>query len=100
MRAEVGLLTRNIKIRGVQDAKSAEQEHGVHIMMFGIDKELSTGRFESVEIFNAGQAFAMGRYPIHFHRVGNVRNSYVKGCAIHHSHNRAITIHSVHHLLV
>jgi hypothetical protein len=33
MRAEVGLLTRNIKIQG--DSTSAESEYGSHMMMNG-----------------------------------------------------------------
>ena len=42
----------------------------------------------------------MGRYPIHFHMIGRVTKSYVIGNAIHHSYNRAVTIHGVHYLRV
>ena len=56
--------------------------------------------FHYVEVRHAGQAFRLGRYPIHFHIDGDVRGSYVKGCAVHHSFNRAITIHGVHNLVV
>ncbi len=42
----------------------------------------------------------MGRYPIHFHMIGWVLNSYVEGCAIHNTFNRGTTIHGVHHLIV
>lgn len=31
---------------------------------------------------------------------GDVTGSYVRGCAIHHTFNRAVTIHGVHGLLV
>ena len=41
-----------------------------------------------------------GRYPIHFHLSGNVTGSYVRGCAIHHTFNRAVTVHGVSGLLV
>lgn len=41
-----------------------------------------------------------GRYPIHFHMSGDVTGSYVRGCAIHHTFNRAVTIHGVQGLLV
>ena len=47
-----------------------------------------------------GQAFRVGRYPIHFHINGNASTSYVRGIAIHWSLNRACTIHAVDNLLV
>jgi len=40
----------------------------------------------------------MGRYPIHFHMIGRVSKSIVKGNSIHHSFNRAITMHGIHYL--
>lgn len=43
----------------------------------------------------------MGRYPIHWHLLGDLQfKSYVRGCAIHQTYNRAVTIHNTHHLLV
>lgn len=44
--------------------------------------------------------FFKGRYPIHFHMSGRVSGSYVRGCAIHHTFNRAVTVHGVTGLLV
>ena len=32
--------------------------------------------------------------------IGKIHNSYVKGNAIHHTFNRAVTIHGVHYLRV
>jgi len=40
----------------------------------------------------------MGRYPIHYHMIGNVAGSYVKNCSVHESFNRGTTIHGVHYL--
>ena len=48
-----------------------------------------------VEFFWVGQAFRVGRYPVHFHMMGDVNGSYAKGCAIHNSFNRAMTIHGI-----
>ena len=59
-----------------------------------------TAHFNHVEIRHAGQAFRIGRYPIHFHISGDVDGSYVKGCSIHHSFNRAVTMHGINNLLV
>lgn len=98
MRSEVGLLTRNIKIHG--DASSLEELYGSHIMLTGKQDESSIGRIEYVEVYYSGQAFQMGRYPIHFHMIGSVSGSYVRGCAIHDTFNRALTIHGVHNFLV
>ena len=36
------------------------------------------GRLENAEFSWAGQAFRLGRYPIHFHMNGDVSGSYVK----------------------
>jgi hypothetical protein len=57
-------------------------------------------QFNHVEVRHAGQAFRIGRYPIHFHVSGDVDGSYVKGCSIHHSFNRAVTMHGINNLVV
>mgnify|MGYP001792336992 CR=1 FL=1 len=49
---------------------------------------------------STGQAFRIGRYPIHFHINGNMSLSYVRGCSIHHTFNRAVNIHNSHHVVV
>lgn len=131
-RAEVGLLTRNVRVRGSVHSEWTEKiepcpeefapgqfqtqtcfqgkfgeeigsdEFGVQIMIHAPEesKNLVTARFSHVEISHAGQAFRLGRYPIHFHLSGDVNGSYVRGCAIHHSFNRAITMHGIDNLHV
>ncbi|KAM4688908.1 fibrocystin-L [Discoglossus pictus] len=132
-RAEVGLLTRNIVVRG---STNIEWDDKIPACPDGFDtgefatqtcfqgrfgeeigsdqfggcimfhapkpsKQLSVGRIEYVEVFHAGQAFRLGRYPIHWHLMGDLQfKSYVRGCAIHQTYNRAVTIHNTHHLLV
>ena len=130
--AEVGLLSRNVVIRGSENENwkdALEQcpedynpdqfatqtcfegnygrpfgsdEFGVQIMVHSNKKDshLARAHFNHIEIYNAGQAYRMGRYPIHFHMDGDVSGSYVEGCAIHRSFNRAITMHGVHGLRV
>ena len=95
VRAEVALITRNVLIRG--DENSIQTKYGVHIMMRGRGV---IGRFSYIEVTRCGQAFQMGRYPIHFHMIGNVIGSYIEGCSVHHSFNRGSTIHGVHYLKV
>ena len=106
-RADVALLSHNVVIQG--DSMSELDRHGVHIMLHSrahasiVDRsqgESLTARIENVEVRFAGQMGRLGRYPVHFHMIGAVRGSYVRGCAIHHTYNRAIAIHGVHYLRV
>uniref|UniRef100_H2YG49 Uncharacterized protein n=1 Tax=Ciona savignyi TaxID=51511 RepID=H2YG49_CIOSA len=77
-------------------------EFGGSIMFHAADmgKDTAVGHIENTEITYAGQAFRLGRYPIHFHLMGNVSGMYVRRCAIHKTFNRAVTIHGTHNLLV
>ncbi|CAG5956366.1 unnamed protein product [Menidia menidia] len=132
-RAEVGLLTRNIVVRGSQHQDWNEQiqacpdgfdtgefatqtcfqgrfgeeagsdQFGGCIMFHAPrpGQNLAVGRLEYVEVSHAGQAFRLGRYPIHWHLMGDIGfQSYVRGCSIHRTFNRAVTIHNTHRLLV
>ena len=134
-RGEVGLLTRNILIRGTKNEQFVEVlpaceedfDSGVafgdalqtcfagkfgeelgHDEMGSViiispkyrDEGLVAARIEYVEFENAGQAFRVGRYPIHFHLPGNMNTSYVRGNAVHHSNNRACTLHAVSNMVV
>ena len=95
----MGLLTRNVVYRG--DPKtSAANQYGAHIMLHSPGDESSIGRIEYAELFDVGQAFQLGRYPIHFHMLGTVTESYVRGNAVHQSYNRGTTLHGVHYLRV
>jgi hypothetical protein len=96
MRAEVGLLSRNVVFRG-NPKDSTPNKYGAHIMLADGESGVS-GRIENIELTDVGQAFKLGRYPIHFHLAGNVNGSYIKNNAIHNSFNRGITIHGVQHL--
>ena len=80
----------------------ASDEFGVQIMIHAPRKSagMVKAQFNHVEIRHAGQAFRIGRYPIHFHVSGDVDGSYVKGCSIHHSFNRAVTMHGINNLVV
>ncbi|XP_065660201.1 fibrocystin-L isoform X2 [Hydra vulgaris] len=77
-------------------------QFGVQIMVHSnkMSEGTAVAHFHYIEVTNAGQAFRLGRYPIHFHMEGDVSGSYVKGCAIHRSFNRAVTMHHVNNLVV
>lgn len=99
MKAEVGLLTRNVLYRGDPETSSVNQ-YGAHIMIHSPGDESSIGRICYIEMKDVGQAFKLGRYPIHFHMIGTVHQSHVIGNAIHQTYNRAITTHGVQYFTV
>jgi hypothetical protein len=100
-RASVGLLTRNVVVQGDDVYTQAQQVFDFaeqlfapfkivgssHHLVFSYDRKfgaqivLSTesnigdnpliGQFSNVEVRNAGQGLKLGKYPIHFHMVGN-----------------------------
>lgn len=95
LRAEVGLLSHNIKIQG--NAAAASTGYGGHIMMH------SNGYayFGGVELYNMGQKAILGRYPFHWHMLGSTgAGQYFKHSSVHQSYNRAITIHGTESTLV
>ena len=99
LRAEVGLLTRNVKYQGDPQTSLANQ-YGATIMLHSPGDESVIGRISHCEFFNVGQSFQIGRYPIHFHMIGEVTESFIIGNSIHNSFNRGTTIHGVHYLRV
>ncbi|XP_045047271.2 cell surface hyaluronidase CEMIP2 isoform X2 [Desmodus rotundus] len=112
MRAEVGILTRNVAIRGeMEDSCYAENQcqffdydtFGGHIT---IRKNFTSVHLSYVELKHMGQQ-QMGRYPVHFHLCGDVdykggyrRRTSVDGLSIHHSFSRCITVHGTDGLLI
>ncbi|PNI62044.1 TMEM2 isoform 5 [Pan troglodytes] len=112
MRAEVGILTRNIVIQGeVEDSCYAENQcqffdydtFGGHIMIM---KNFTSVHLSYVELKHMGQQ-QMGRYPVHFHLCGDVdykggyrHATFVDGLSIHHSFSRCITVHGTNGLLI
>jgi plastocyanin len=102
MRAQVGLLTRNVVIQG--DDSSPGQMFGAHtIAVHG-----GNLRVENTEVRNCGQARNLGRYCLHFHKAGfqpggpdlDWKGSYLIGNSIHDSFQRATTIHGTTHAVV
>ena len=91
MCAEVGLLRHNIVIQG--NTASSNTKIGGHFMALAG----STTRIEDAEFRRMGQLGRLGRYPIHFHLVGDTDpNAYVRRVSIHESYNRFVTIHGTH----
>lgn len=99
MRAEVGLLTRNIKFRGDTET-SKRDEYGANIFLHSNGDDSLTGRIANVEFEDVGQGFKIGRYAVHFHMIGAVHRSYAKNNALHNGFNRAFTLHGTNYMRI
>ena len=93
-RAAVGLLSRNIVVRG--DADSDVNAVGGHILVMTNGHAQVSG----IELSKMGQRGAFGRYPFHWHLGGDRAGDYLMGSSIHHSFHRAVVAHSTNNLLV
>ncbi|KAL2088985.1 hypothetical protein ACEWY4_015884 [Coilia grayii] len=112
MRAEVGLLTRNVLVRGEMQPGCYGNEackffdfdtFGAHLK---VEKGFGAVHFEGVEMKHMGQQ-SMGHYPVHFHMNGDVDEeggynppTYVRDLSIHHTFSRCVTVHGSNGLLV
>ncbi|HLL45637.1 MAG TPA: G8 domain-containing protein, partial [Longimicrobiaceae bacterium] len=88
-RAEVGLLTRNVTIRG-DDASAGG--FGGHIMVMGTGQT----HVQGVELYLMGQKGRVARYPFHWHMAGSVEGSYLRASSIWRTQNRCVTVHGSH----
>jgi cell migration-inducing and hyaluronan-binding protein len=93
-KAEVGLLSRNIVIRG--DEGSEVAGIGGHIMA-------TAGgvlHIEGVELTRMGQKKVLARYPMHWHVEGVTSGQYFKDSSIWHTFNRCVTVHGTRNVRV
>jgi len=119
--AEVGLLSRMIVIEG--DASDSEPTDPDPLTCTGDwrfgdnqspcpDKDLTgfgahvivheggVGQVEGIELRRVGQTNFLGRYPIHFHELGDCPSCYFKDSSVHRSYYRCISIHGTNDMLV
>jgi len=121
--AEVGLLSRMILIQGSEiDSEPTDSDpltctesrwkwgdygthcanteltgFGGHVMVHNGAK----GYVEGVQLYRMGQTNVLGRYPFHFHLLGNsCQGCYLKDSSFHRSFYRCISIHGTHNLTV
>ncbi len=94
-RAEVGLISRNIKLTAQIPGDANSLHWGGEIRIL---KGFQKVQIQGVEIEKFGKD-QLGGYPIHFHLVGPVTTNQVAlihANSIHHSYNKCVTIHSSH----
>lgn len=109
-RAEVGMLTHNIVVRGSDVTAPAgtyadpnTAGFGGHIMMMstGLMNSPGRARFSNVELTKLGQSGVLGRYPFHWHMArDDGAGQYIRNSSIHNTFNRAITIHGTDNTIV
>ena len=95
-RAEVGLISRNIELKGdVHD----------HFSTYGGEtifrKGFQEASIQGVEFSLLGKE-KLGSYPVHFHMLGRLAPNQVlfNANTIHHSFNKCITVHSTENLTI
>jgi hypothetical protein len=94
VRAEVGLLTRNLTVQGQSPGSSG---FGGHMMIMANAK----GYVDGIELFQMGQRGKLARYPFHWHmQEAGGAGQFIKNSSIHHSFNRVVTIHGTYSTLV
>lgn len=102
MRAEVGLLNRDVKVRGdvTYDPslmlKNQPDQYGGHTMVMMGGKMYLSG----IEFEHMGQAGILGRYPMHWHMRGDATDEYIEYCSSHHAFNKGMTVHGTHNTRV
>ena len=109
MRAEVALLSRRIKIQGTQDTDSffgnranygttAGKNLGIggHVMMLNASGQIT---LDGVQFDKLGQTGTVGRYPVHFHEMGDRTGDVMKNSSVTNSNNRGVAIHGTQNLL-
>ena len=105
-RAEVANLSRNIVIQGADDDAWRNRGFGVHLMVMNLASKVV---IDGVEFHRAGQAGAIGRYPIHWHMLsyagtgvflGDASGHVVRNSAVWESANRCIVLHATNGVTV
>ena len=98
-RAEVGLISRSIKLTA---EVASDSNWGGEIKLVGFDtKAKNVIAIQGVELEKFGKA-RLGSYPIHAHMIGDVPTGalIINANSIHHSYNKCITIHSTSNVTI
>ncbi|MEO7038602.1 MAG: G8 domain-containing protein [Gemmatimonadaceae bacterium] len=93
-RAEIGLLSRNITIRGNDECVTSG--YCGHIIVF----QGGIAHVEGVELYQMGQKSKLARYPFHWHVAGDVTGQYIRNSSIWKTFNRCVTVHGTNMALV
>ena len=97
-RAEVGLISRNIKLTARIEPSDNNLHWGGEIRILKGFKDVD---IQVVEIEKFGKE-QLGSYPIHFHLAGDLTNTppLINANSVHHSYNKCVTIHSTQNVTI
>lgn len=105
-KGEVGNLTRSVVVRGEESAYSSVERGGtrhsghVILMMEEGVPDVPYCEVDWAEFRNLGVEGKLGRYPFHWHMLGDARHGtglarpYLRDSSIHHCINRFVTVHN------
>ncbi|MEO2025088.1 MAG: G8 domain-containing protein [Fuerstiella sp.] len=115
MRAEVALLSRNVRIQGTPEQDTDTQFGdrlrydttnpdgslvkgiGGHTMIMPTAGQTTV---DGVQFDRMGQTGQLGRYPMHWHEAGDRAGDVLRNSSITNSNNRGLTIHGTHNLRI
>lgn len=97
-RAEVGLISRNIKLTAKIESGDTNIHWGGELVFLNGFKEVE---IQGVEIEKFGKD-QLGSYPIHFHMAGSLTNTppLINANSVHHSFNKCVTVHSTQNVTI
>ncbi len=103
-RAEVGLLSRNIVIRGTPGSGELALTGGHVMIMDGGRAYVDGVEFDRMGRLSQPEAdppvSEMGRYPFHWHLLGNADGQYIRNSSIHHTFQRCVNVHGTNRVVV
>ena len=92
-RAEVALLSRNIKLTSLAGRSGDPNPFmGGHLAAMSHGAHAASVRLVGVEIEKFGQAL-VGRYPIHLHQLVDGNAVLIQDVSVHHGYNKCFVIH-------
>ncbi|WP_417521884.1 G8 domain-containing protein [Marinobacter sp.] len=92
-RAEVALLSRNIKLTSLAgQTGDANPFTGGHIAIMHGQGGTPTVNLVGIEIEKFGQPL-VGRYPFHLHHIMDARNVLIQDVSVHHGYNKCFVVH-------
>ena len=115
MRAEVALLSRNVRIQGTPEQDTDEtfgdrrwydttnssgatvKGIGGHTMIMASAGQTTV---DGVQFDLMGQTGQLGRYPIHWHLAGDKTGDVLRNSSITNSNNRGVTVHGTDNLRI
>ncbi|KAM3130389.1 hypothetical protein pb186bvf_017488 [Paramecium bursaria] len=97
-KVEVGVLTRNIQIKG--DQSKYQNNYGYNFKIYGDTSQNTKIQISYTEFINGGQTNYQGRYPIYFKQNNDLTGSYLVGNSIYNNNARCIVLNQVQNLQI